>query len=232
MTETRPRFLVQQTISISDVETKVKERASIESLPFFSKIDPANTFYIQLEFGRKKDFLSAYVCNCSGEVTFTKIRFEIFDDSGKRVCLKEEKNKRYTAPMEGGYGFNDLHNLEVLPTVHSFVNGIESVFKILVSFEYEGKPLPPPAPSPSSDSRLQQDYSNLFGNERYSDFTIVVQGEEIKAHKLILHARSPYFERMFESKMKENATNEMKVNTGIVYEVRKSQYRYLVAITG
>jgi CO dehydrogenase/acetyl-CoA synthase beta subunit len=40
--------------------------------------------------------------------------------------------------------------------------------------------------------------SNLFNNEKYSDFQIVTKEKTIYCHKNILSISSPYFEELFE----------------------------------
>lgn len=47
------------------------------------------------------------------------------------------------------------------------------------------------------------DFENLFTSQTGSDICFNVQGQEIKAHKTILSARSPVFSAMFNSNMKE-----------------------------
>ena len=44
-----------------------------------------------------------------------------------------------------------------------------------------------------------------------ADFTFTVSGEDIKAHKAILAARSTYFKNMFQTDMKENLTDKVEV---------------------
>uniref|UniRef100_A0AC35GB71 BTB domain-containing protein n=1 Tax=Panagrolaimus sp. PS1159 TaxID=55785 RepID=A0AC35GB71_9BILA len=43
------------------------------------------------------------------------------------------------------------------------------------------------------------------------DFTISVDGKKIEVHKLILASRSPVFEKMFETKMKESFENQVEI---------------------
>uniref|UniRef100_A0AC35G1Y1 BTB domain-containing protein n=1 Tax=Panagrolaimus sp. PS1159 TaxID=55785 RepID=A0AC35G1Y1_9BILA len=50
------------------------------------------------------------------------------------------------------------------------------------------------------------------------DFTIEVDGEEIKAHKFILRERSPYFAAMFDSGMKEAIQNKVKIE-GFLFDI-------------
>jgi len=43
------------------------------------------------------------------------------------------------------------------------------------------------------------DLKKLFDNKMYSDIKFKVEGEEIPAHKALLAAKCPYFERAFSS---------------------------------
>lgn len=50
---------------------------------------------------------------------------------------------------------------------------------------------------------ISNDLSNMFQNELFSDVTILVDGGEFKAHRVILAARSPYLSAMLQHKMVE-----------------------------
>jgi speckle-type POZ protein len=52
---------------------------------------------------------------------------------------------------------------------------------------------------------------NLFDNMQFSDVNFNVSGREFPAHKSILAARSQYFAAMFQHPMKENSTNQVKI---------------------
>lgn len=53
-------------------------------------------------------------------------------------------------------------------------------------------------------SQLSSQFENLYYNEKHSDFTLItVDKEEIPVHKNILSTRSPVFDAMVETKLKE-----------------------------
>jgi len=58
---------------------------------------------------------------------------------------------------------------------------------------------------------LSSFFLELFKSRDHADVTFFVDGQEIKAHKCILSARSTYFRRMFSSGMIEDKTNEIRV---------------------
>lgn len=53
--------------------------------------------------------------------------------------------------------------------------------------------------------------SNLFNSEKYSDFTLVVEGRSIPVHKVIICSRCEHFEHMFESGMRESASEQLVI---------------------
>ena len=56
-------------------------------------------------------------------------------------------------------------------------------------------------------TRLREHYGKLLSTGEHSDISFIVRGQEIKAHKCILAARSEYFSWMFTSGLQENQTN-------------------------
>ena len=61
------------------------------------------------------------------------------------------------------------------------------------------------------DVAIQEDFLQLLETETNADVTFLVADEKIKAHKMILSARSTYFAGMFRSEMKENLSGEVRV---------------------
>ena len=54
-------------------------------------------------------------------------------------------------------------------------------------------------------------FGSLLSSEEFSDVTLVVGSEELKAHRLVLSARSPVFKTMFQVDMRENLTNRVEI---------------------
>ena len=61
-------------------------------------------------------------------------------------------------------------------------------------------------------SSLSKDLEQLFLNQSETDVCFIIRGKEIKAHKLILLARSPVFAAMLKSGMKESVENRVEIN--------------------
>jgi len=59
--------------------------------------------------------------------------------------------------------------------------------------------------------RLSTDFIGLYTSGANSDVTFVFPDGEIRAHKMILTTRVPYFEKMFASGMKEALTNRVDI---------------------
>lgn len=62
-----------------------------------------------------------------------------------------------------------------------------------------------------STSSLSKDIEKLFNNRSGTDVCFLVAGKQFRAHKAILSARSPVFDAMFNSDMKETADNQVNV---------------------
>lgn len=74
--------------------------------------------------------------------------------------------------------------------------------------------------------RLIDDLSRLMFKEDTMDVSFKFGSTEIKAHKLILSARSLVFEKMFESDMKEKKTNVIEIEDATV-DAFKSFLRFI-----
>lgn len=61
------------------------------------------------------------------------------------------------------------------------------------------------------NSKLLKDYKELFQQQEDCDVIIKVQGQEFRAHRIILKARSPVFASTFRIDMKEKATGVVDV---------------------
>jgi len=89
---------------------------------------------------------------------------------------------------------------------------VDSNLRVIGDLSYEGEMATPAKPLSCEDgTEFSDDYLKLFDDAKKADVTFLVNGEKIKAHKTILFARSTYFERMFDSDMKENLSDEVEV---------------------
>ena len=78
-----------------------------------------------------------------------------------------------------------------------------------------------------SKSKFNSDLEKLFTTMQHSDVSFVVDGQQFRAHKAILSARSSVFAAMFEHpEMKENQLNRVDVE-GIKPEVFEALLRFI-----
>uniref|UniRef100_A0A3B3SF63 Speckle type BTB/POZ protein like n=1 Tax=Paramormyrops kingsleyae TaxID=1676925 RepID=A0A3B3SF63_9TELE len=62
------------------------------------------------------------------------------------------------------------------------------------------------------ECQLSDDLGNLWEFSRFTDCSLYVCGQEFKAHKSILAARSPVFNAMFEHEMEESKKNRVDIS--------------------
>uniref|UniRef100_A0A3B3TA33 Speckle type BTB/POZ protein like n=1 Tax=Paramormyrops kingsleyae TaxID=1676925 RepID=A0A3B3TA33_9TELE len=62
------------------------------------------------------------------------------------------------------------------------------------------------------ECQLSDDLGNLWECSRFTDCSLYVGGQEFKAHKSILAARSPVFNAMFEHEMEESKKNRVDIS--------------------
>ena len=81
----------------------------------------------------------------------------------------------------------------------------------------------------TSNSNMDKwdDVQKLFLEEKFSDLKLVTAcGKELKAHKIMLAARSPAFSAMFEHKMAESESSVVKIDD-IEHDVLKEMLKYI-----
>ena len=76
---------------------------------------------------------------------------------------------------------------------------------------------------------FMSDIGNLLMDPKTSDIVMVCQGEQIKAHRLILSARSPVFAAMLQSDMSESVNGEIKIDD-VDKDVIKEMLRYMYKV--
>ena len=76
------------------------------------------------------------------------------------------------------------------------------------------------------DCQLIDDVGALFGDKKFCDVTLTVNGKDFYAHKNMLAARSSIFTAMFEHEMAEKISNTVKI-TDIDHQVFEEVLRYI-----
>jgi len=64
---------------------------------------------------------------------------------------------------------------------------------------------------PSPPSTLAADLATTLNDSSFSDITIKTKGQQFKAHRIILAARSPVFRAMFSHDMQESRDNQVEI---------------------
>ncbi|XP_033230655.1 speckle-type POZ protein-like isoform X2 [Belonocnema kinseyi] len=75
-------------------------------------------------------------------------------------------------------------------------------------------------------SEMSKQFSTLYENKLLTDFTIICHDQEFLAHKVVLAARSPVFQSMFEHEMKESLENQVEI-TDFKPEIVEKMLRYI-----
>lgn len=126
---------------------------------------------------------------------------------------------RYTAKTSEPYTFNLTDRRQQKLTLGSKIEACP-VISIRCNLEYEVSNTTfssildssPAINDTAQNSSGMQDLGKLFPNHPSSDISFVTNdGQEFKAHKLILSARSPVFAGMFNAQMKENLLDRVEI---------------------
>lgn len=196
-------FLVQPLLQINDVQTKIKEKANVNSAVYFSKDDP-KPFEVQLraKFGTDNPgYLSVHFQLKVKIPSLKLLKISVINREGQLLKTRKTENVNDLSP------FSSLGWEKVLP-----LNQItESELVILCDMEYS----PLKSASLSVDKfnhQLQTDLIHMFESAAFADVIFLVEGEKIAAHKTILASRSTYFKTMFDTNMKEKITNQVEIS--------------------
>ena len=205
------KFRCSHAFFIDEIASKFEKKEEISSDPFFCRQDAASpSFIADIGFGSEKtDELSAYVGVTVGDVQLTRVEF-FFHDHKWRV-LASQLVKESSGP--------------VIFSRDRFKSTEEIGLHVVVAVKYKYKS-PVVASTPTLKNRLSSDLLLKFDDEDDKDITFLVQTEKIKAHKVIISARCPYFKTMFQSGMEESVTNEVNV-PDIDPHVFKEMLRFL-----
>nr|XP_048283886.1 speckle-type POZ protein-like [Myodes glareolus] len=138
------------------------------------------------------------------------------------INVKGEKTEIVTSPKcfrfrpgyEGGYKMFILrdflldHNYWLLPEdkLTLFCRGIQFPDSNTISEETTKSEIQVPR------CTLADELGELWKNSSFTDCCLVVAGQEFRAHKAILAARSPVFRAMFEHDMEESRNNRIEIH--------------------
>ena len=200
----RRRFWHVHSMEIDDVEWMIDAKETVVS-PFVCRRDPlSNTFDLTLDFGNiEEGWLSVHVgAHVQREFLLNPIETILRSSSGE--VLRE---------LTDNSSLNHISDVTMTgyDKFYQFTASDQGSWRISIEIEYEQTRRSKLCKCDESPDRLQQDYLSLLENPRNADITFCFPNRQIAAHKVILSARAPYFANMFESGMREVASNEIHI---------------------
>ena len=172
---------------------------------------------IQQDFWERSPTLALCLCliECpTSEPSITsRFTISVIDEKEGKLLFEKKSNPVSFTVFNGDFSLHGclinllIGNREELLEIPSVL------IRVVVEYEKETiTTLYHKAASLSSvDQRWSTDFENLFIIQSGSDISFIVTGQVIRAHKLILSARSPVFAAMFQSDMKEKGMEEIVI---------------------
>jgi len=204
-------FYAGIVMTVDNIESKFASNQVVYSDEYSCPHDPDQlVFKAKLTFGaakskKTKGTLGAHFHCITQKITCRRFKITIIDEEGSTVafrsstpCFCAEYRK------EAFCGWNDAF------TISSYPSSKDATWNVILEIAYGGSPTEKSLVV-VGDADLSDDYLQLLEDAPNADFTFTVSGEDIKAHKAILAARSTYFKNMFQTDMKENLTDKVEV---------------------
>jgi len=189
---------------------------SLNSPLFYPENDERKKWTLKIKRASGWDIgtLSLFLClsECPTEEPKVTTRFSItVSDEKKGNILYNGKFSPISFTVDNGNvsshkGFPIGYRKDYL-NIPSVLIRVSIKYEIGQLMEERTTPISSPASPVVSETYYQDcwrsDFENLFTSKTGSDISFIIDGQETKAHKLILSARSPVFSAMFNSEMKE-----------------------------
>jgi len=174
------------------------------------RIVPSNTFYcrrdehpVYFEMTLTRDYAGLT------SASFSPINKDVILDACLSYAINDQEatvfnNIRYQKSyVKEKLTAGQVRSLDLRPLWQAV--RAESVWRWHLMIFYEG------SPCILTVTDICKDYLAMLEKTKFADITFAIQGEEIKAHKSVLAARSPYFRNMFDANMVENASGKIEV---------------------
>jgi len=215
-------YETSQVVSFNGLKT-LFENQEIKYPPvFYTTRDPKPVkFQLKIMFGADdEEFLSVFVRNMSKRKVYVK-RFTCKIVHFRKGTLSKISsavggrmfNKKGCMQDSWGwdkfYKANELKDIEDKTTVDW---QIQITCKMIYESEFCETVQKTESKEPNVIGQLSDDLRKLLIKEKDSDVTFTIGDEKIKAHRLILSARSEYFDAMFHSRMKEDADKDVEIH--------------------
>jgi speckle-type POZ protein len=154
----------------------------------------------------------AFHCNSAGEIeNFVEpalVKMSILNRNGRKIFQQ-------MSPSSTGRSVVKFHVSKVSLMKSDCIQESKSLVfccKIFTHVEMAGIVSVSPAnPAVDCTGGLSSHLEELFNDMSLNDVSFHIGGRKFPAHKLILSARSKYFAAMFKHPMKENLTNQIKI---------------------
>ncbi|GBM15130.1 Protein roadkill [Araneus ventricosus] len=151
-----------------------------------------------------------YVCIRNKSATEIKIQRSLVLYDCNNIKLHEERNERIFSlrkdedvdvigNVTNRNDFETLTNDTLI--IYLYITIVETVRKKANLFVGDTDP----------ERKLREDFKAMLENPVNSDVSLQVGDERIPAHWAVLCSRSPYFKKMFESKMQERVQNSVTI---------------------
>lgn len=206
--------------------SKQGEKVSSEALINVGGADWGIDVYPRgINAGVKKGYVSAYLRRFGGQGQVKAMySLTVLSQTGK---LSAKRIDKWDFAPDTDRGWHDFIDEEALSNSE---NGL--ALNDIVTFEacvtVLGDPVLARVPRKVPVRMLADDIAALRSNDRHSDVTLVAGGRELQAHRLVLVARSPVFDRMFsqESPMREAATGRVEI-TDVSAEITEQLLEFI-----
>jgi speckle-type POZ protein len=184
--------------------------------PFFPTPDtPNSTFNLQVQDSAEQIIILVLPCDSAGEerdfVEPALVKMSILNKKGTRVFQQIISSN----PSDQNWIEFNLSKEQIIQSDCQQSDGSLTfcwkIFTHVVKKEPTSSSADPSVLAVDCSSGLSTHLDGLFNSMQFSDVILNIRGREFPAHKNILSARSKYFAAMFKHPMKEQSTNQIKI---------------------
>ena len=158
----------------------------------------------------------------------------IFTHKGSRICIVEGEAVMLSVETSTTFKCNpSCVSSEAVCTIPEFSLPKEN-FRIFFKVKYTMEVLDAdahrcltPSISVADDAHFHNAFENLFTSGKSSDISFAIGDQTVPAHKAILIARVPYFDKMLASGMKEAETGRVKLDENTDVAAFKAVIKYI-----
>eukprot|EP00073_Rattus_norvegicus_P018213 XP_003749378.1 PREDICTED: LOW QUALITY PROTEIN: TD and POZ domain-containing protein 2-like isoform X1 [Rattus norvegicus] len=164
-----------------------------------------------------KDYLSVYLwlLSCPDSPVLAKVQFWIINAQGEKHQISKMPNVLRFMPNQL-WGFKNFILRDFLLSHRHWLlpeDQLTLCCKVSIVGPFFSRPEHNTIPAIRDQRQvLSDDLGELWENFIFTDCSLVVAGQEFRAHKAILAARSPVFRAMFEHEMLESLTNRIEIH--------------------